>query len=150
VDFSYRLTGKGWAEARIADDDSWAILTASYLSDALGDLLEAIGVLLEGAPEARCSWEEEPGEYRWIFRRSGHDVHLTVLAFPDQLARQPDEQGRLVFRTIQPLRVIALVIADGAAAVLNEYDEDRYNEEWVEAPFPAARLAMVRQRLAAL
>ena len=43
------MTGKGWAEARIADDDSWAILTASYLSDALGDLLEAIGVLLEGA-----------------------------------------------------------------------------------------------------
>jgi hypothetical protein len=150
VDFSYRLTGKGWAEARIADDDSWVILTASYLSDALGDLLEAIGLLLEGAPEARCSWEEEPGEYRWIFRRSGHDVCLTVLAFPDQLAREPDEQGRLLFRTTQPLPVIALVIADGAAAVLNEYGEDRYNEEWVEAPFPTAHLAMIRQRLAAL
>ena len=103
-----------------------------------------------GAPEARCSSEEEPGEYRWIFRRSGHDVCLAVLAFPDQLARQPDEQGRLLFRTTQPLPVIALVIADGAAAVLNEYGEDRYLEEWVEAPFPTAHLAVIRRRLAAL
>ena len=44
VEFKYRLVGTGWAEARIEDEEAWAGLTASYLSDALGNLLEAVGV----------------------------------------------------------------------------------------------------------
>jgi hypothetical protein len=160
MEFEYRLTGTGWAEARIGDDASHAILTASYLSDALGDLLEAIGLLLEGASEARCSWEEEPGEYRWIFVRTGdNDVQLEILAFDDMYSRpvtlpgvaelcpQPDARGELRFSTRQPLGVLARAIADGAAAALGEYGEEGYLAKWVEAPFPTARLAMIRERL---
>jgi hypothetical protein len=149
VEFSYRLTGTGWAQARIADDATWVVLTVSYLSDALGDLLEAIGELLEGAPETRCWWEQEPGEYRWIFRRSGGDVSLTILAVSDQHAGESDEQGRHLFGTTQPLTVLAQAIADGAAAVLHEHGEHGYKEQWVEAPFPKARLAIIRELLAA-
>jgi hypothetical protein len=39
--FEYRLTGAGWAKARIADGTCEAVLTASYLSNALDALLEA-------------------------------------------------------------------------------------------------------------
>jgi hypothetical protein len=160
MEFEYRLTGKGWAEARIADDASHAVLTASYLSDALGGLLEAIGLLLEGASEARCSWEEEPGEYRWIFVRTGdNDVRLDILVFDDMYSRpakspgvvelrpQPDERGELRFSTTQPLDVLARAIADGAAATLGEYGEAGYLAEWVEAPFPTAYLALIREHL---
>lgn len=148
MEFSYRLTGTGWAEARIADEDSWATITASYLSDALGDLLEAVGVLLEGADEARCSWQEEPGEYRWIFRRTTSDVQLRVLSFPDQMRPEPDEDGVPVFETQQPLAALASAIVDAAQAVLDENGEDAYQRQWVEYPFPSGHLSMIKRRLA--
>src|SRR5690349_4440222 len=88
VEFDYRLTGLGWAEARISDGRSDATFTASYLEHALGDLLEAVGILLEGADEARCSWMEEPGEYRWVFRREGSAVQLRVLGFADMYSTE--------------------------------------------------------------
>ena len=39
IEFEYRLVGTGWSEARFAVGDRWVGLTASYLEDALGDLL---------------------------------------------------------------------------------------------------------------
>jgi hypothetical protein len=34
VEFSYKLTGTGWGEARVADDSSEVVLKTSYLPDA--------------------------------------------------------------------------------------------------------------------
>jgi hypothetical protein len=159
MEFTYRLTGIGWAEARIADSTSHAVMRASYLSDALGDLLEALGAILEGAAEARCGWDEEPVESRWIFARDEGDL-LTLRIFaetfdrPDSVAWEewltlgPDEQGELRFSTTQPVTVLARAIADGAAAVLAEYGEAGYQEKWLEHPFPLARLEMIRGYLA--
>lgn len=148
VEFSYRLTGTGWAEARVEDDTSWATITASYLGDALGDLLEAVGVLLEGAEQARCSWEEEPGEYRWIWERTGSDVYLRILALRDNFPRQPDELGTLVFETRQPLRALASAMAAGAQALLDDLGEEEYLRRWVDHPFPTAHLFLIKDRLA--
>ena len=148
MEFSYRLTGTGWAEARIADESAWATITASYLEDALGDLLEAVGVLLEGATAARCSWEEEPGEFRWLFDRDESLVRLRILGFRDLYSQEPDESGDLVFQTEQPLGTLAQSIADGAQAVLDEYGEEEYLNKWVDHPFPTEHLAMIRARIA--
>ena len=148
MEFSYRLTGTGWSEARLSDGTTEATVTASYLSDALGVLLEAVGTLLEGAQEARCSWDEEPGEYRWIFVRRGDVVELRVLAFQDLWGEEPDSEGSLVFETRQGLRETATAIADGAAEVLAEHGEEGYLAKWVDAPFPSAHLDLVRQLLA--
>lgn len=149
MEFSYRLTGTGWSEARIADAEGSAVLSASYLSDALGNLLEALGLLLEGAEEASCSWDEEPGEYRWLFLRNGEEVSLRILVFDDQFPPQPEERGRVVFETRQPLSTLASTVADAAASVLAEHGEDGYKEKWVDDPFPTGHLSMIRERLAA-
>lgn len=144
VEFIYRLTGTGWAQAHIADGASRATISASYLEGALGDLLEAVGALLEGADAARCSGEEEPGEYRWIFEREGADVHLRVLAFRDLYSSEPDENGAVAFTARQPLATLAGAIADGAQAVLDEHGEEGYLRQWVDHPFPTAHLALIR------
>ncbi len=39
VEFEYRLVGTGWSEARFAVGGPSVSVTASYLEDALGDLL---------------------------------------------------------------------------------------------------------------
>lgn len=148
MEFTYRVTGTGWAEARVADPESWATVRASYLSDALGDLLEAVGVMLEGSREARCSWEMEPGEYRWIFDRSESTVRLRILHFSDRYPEQPDAQGALCFDTSEPLAAIAAAIAAGAQAALDEYGEEGYRTRWVGDPFPSAHLQLVQERLA--
>jgi len=149
MQFTYRLVGTGWAEATVSDGSSWARLTASYLEDARSsELLQAVGILLEGAAEARCSWEEEPGEYRWVFQRTGVDIHLRVLGFADVYPEEPDERGMVVFETWQPLSEVATAIADGAQAVLDEYGQAEYLRRWVDFPFPTGHLEMIRERLA--
>lgn len=124
------------------------VITASYLGDALGELLEAIGLLLEGAVQARCSWEEEPGEYRWIFERAGADLRCRVLAFSDIYSREPDVAGTMVFETTARLRDVASAIAGGARKVLDEYGEDEYLRRWVDHPFPTGYLELIQTHLA--
>ena len=41
VEFSYELTGAGWAECTLRIGEQCVTVTASYLSDALGDLAAA-------------------------------------------------------------------------------------------------------------
>ena len=149
MEFTYRLTGAGWARARIADDIASATFTTSYLTDALGDLLGAVWSLLEGATEARLSWCQEPGEHRWIFIREEDSVHLRVLGFPDVEAAEPDARGTTVFETRQEMTALATAIAAGASVGLARHGEAGHEVEWGQDPVPTDRLALIRKRLAA-
>jgi hypothetical protein len=78
VHFEFSLTGMGWARASLQSTNDSAQLTASYLSDALPDLLRALLELVGGAERATCTWEEEPGEYSWEFDRVDDVVHVRI------------------------------------------------------------------------
>ena len=65
VTLEYRLTGRGWSECIVEIDDKSATLTASYLSDVLADLLDAVVSIVQGNDEVTVSFMEEPGEYQW-------------------------------------------------------------------------------------
>ena len=147
MEFGYRLTGTGWSEARLEDGPSSVTITASYLGDALGELLAAVEVLLEGAEQASCSWAEQPGEYRWIFDRAGSDVRLRVLALPNDDPRETDDRGQVVFESTAPVREIAGAIANGAQKVLDEYGEDEYLRLWAQHPFPLRHLELIQAHL---
>ena len=67
--FSYDLVGVGWAECTLEVKNKKVKTTASYLSDALGDLSMAIYRALCGDKYAKAEFTEEPGEYRWVFKR---------------------------------------------------------------------------------
>ena len=146
MQFAYRLVGTGWAEADVGDGTATATLTASYLGDALGDLLYAIWRLLEGDAETRCSWAEEPGEYRWIMQRDGDYVHLRVLEFMSTHPPRPDEAGRLVFESHPEVRALARAIALGASRTLEEHGEQGYKGMW-GSPFPTKTLELIRDAL---
>lgn len=147
VEFSFRLTGTGWAEGRIAIANSVATPTASYLSDALGDLIRAVRSLLEGAEEARASWEVEPGEYRWVFQRSGSEVRTRLLAFPDVYAHAADAEGEPLIDVTCLLLDLARAVASGAQRVLDEFGLDGYDQRWVEHAFPSGDLIAVERLL---
>jgi len=148
IEFDYQLTGRGWSAARIADDSGSARLSASYLSDALRHLLEAVALSVEGVPEARCSWNEEPGEYRWILRRSGEQVIGTILWFDELWSGLADQQGRHVFETIQDAHALGVAVAGGARRLLDELGPEEYERQWSEHPFPKDALDRLRRAIA--
>lgn len=123
-----------------------ATFRASYLSDALASLIDAVNSALEGAAESRCTWVLEPGEYRWILGRQGLAGQLRVLRFSDAEARQADDRGVLVVHVELPIHEIAVAIADGAQETLDEYGESIYGERWGH-PFPLESLRLLQSRL---
>jgi hypothetical protein len=149
VEFEFRLVGTGWADARIAIGHEFATPTASYLSDALGDLIRAVRALCEGAHEARASWDEEPGEYRWIFRRGGSTVRVRLLAFPEWRAvvDAPDADGEVLLDAECHVSDLGSAIASGARRLLDEVGADAYHEKWVEDPFPVDELTALERSL---
>ncbi|WP_308796439.1 hypothetical protein [Agromyces silvae] len=148
MEFEYWLTGTGWAKASVRHEDATLPLSASYIQDALGDLLQAVDDLLAGAGSSRCVWWEEPGQYWWLLERSGEGVNLSILWFDDWV-REPDGSGVLKFAEALPLADLATAIAVGSAKVLAEHGAEEYRRRWVEAPFPEELLSKIQARLSA-
>jgi hypothetical protein len=149
VRFKYYLEGPGWAYAELADHGVVATITASYLSDALGDLLSALQALIAHEPEARCTWTEEPGEFRWVFIRTHESVDLEIRSFREGGRRRARKHNdRIVFRTNQDLVQLVSAIVHGSAAVLDKYGERGYLDRWINHPFPIGPLDDLEQWLA--
>lgn len=146
-EFDYQVLPHGWSEVRVSDGEHVVLVEAWRLSDALRDLLEAVVLAVEGVREARCSWlHDDPGEWRWVFRRLGEEVELRVLEF-DTVRDAPDEQGREIFRTVQPARRLGRVVLSAGQRVLDEFGEQDGTDEWVEYPFPVSQLERLRRAI---
>ena len=108
ISVEYNLIGRGWSECIIETEHQQARLTASYLSDALADLLDAVTVVVRGADEATASFTEEPGEYRWCFRRVSPDrLCVRILWLAEMWSDRPDEEGKVVLKAECRLRTFA-------------------------------------------
>jgi len=137
--FSYHLTGVGWSEAHLTLSEGTIEMRASYLSDALGDLLDALIRLRYGARRAEVSWDEEPGEFRWLLVRHGPGVVVRVLWFEDEA----DEVGVERLRGRTELDRLIDAVTSSAHGVLEEHGEQGYLEQWIEHPFPTFRLSVL-------
>jgi hypothetical protein len=143
VHIQYQLTGTGWSEAHVQVGPVEATLTASYLSDALADLIAATCALVNGASVQKVSWTEEPGEFRWLFRSAPDDftrMTVDVLWFSEIWSGAPDEEGRSVFRATCDKLGFARAMSTAAHNVFDRYGAERYLAEWVEHPFPEDQL----------
>jgi hypothetical protein len=153
VRFRFRLVDSGWAAGHIAIADASAEAEASYLSDALRNLIRAVRLLFDGATEARTSWHAEPGEYRWIFRRGGRTVRLLLLSFYDWTTLEdfpdtpPDTEGTVLLDVECELSDLGRAVVAGAQQVLDEHGVKGYRDEWVRYPFPAGELSALERSL---
>jgi hypothetical protein len=148
IHVSYKLTGSGWSECTVAIKEQRVTITASYLSDAWGDLLAAVVRIVEGETEAMASFTEEPGEYRWRLIRMGSDRLLVrIIEFPDFWGDKPDEEGKLIFDAECRLRTFAGAVLSASQRLLEEHGIEGYLGKWVEHPFPLERQERLRQLL---
>jgi hypothetical protein len=140
----YRLAGAGWADCTVKCSSAACELSASYLSDALGNLvLAAVGVLA-GHHSVSVGFDEEPGEYRWSITRIGNDqVHLCVLSFNELWGNRPDTEGEMLLECdLHPLQFGEAVQA-AARAVLTKHGVAGFKEKWGEHDFPTKQFELL-------
>lgn len=86
---NYKLIDQGWAACEVELGDQGAKVTASYLSDALGDLVSAVLLLKTTGKAPGVSFAEEPSECRWLMSYVGKQdgkqrgVRVKILAFDE-------------------------------------------------------------------
>lgn len=145
----YRITGLGWSECVVSDETQTCTVTASYLSDALGHLLIAASAVVSLFRRVTFSFEEEPGEYRWVITSLGmNEIQVEILDFQKSWSVKPDEAGSSVFKTNCLPDTFARAVFSAAQQVLSEYGETGYAEKWVEHPFPILQFRELERILA--
>lgn len=147
--FSYHLETAGWSTATVSDGERTVALTASYLSDVLGDLTRAVIALLRGAEQAILTWHEEPGVAEWRFERQGDVVDVRIMLFDNssssRVARaRPVEPA---FHMRCPLSRLAGEVLDELWQVQETVGIDGYQETWKMHAFPLQEYTQLRELL---
>jgi hypothetical protein len=136
VTLTYKLTGSGWSECQIEIGKENALITASYLSDALGSLVRAAVDLLTGSTEAIAQFDEEPGEYRWLFSQRNNELQLRILWFNELWGNRPNEEGEPILVAQCSLMAFARALHAALEHILEEHGIEGYKDMWVEHDFP--------------
>ena len=144
----YQLAGAGWADARISDNSSYRDMTVSYLSDALGDMARAALQLLRGAREASFSFEDEPGEHRWILSRGEADsLRIRILWFEDTFSPPSQERGTEVFKCDCAVLDFVGQVSSVLQTVLADEGIEGYMRRWQHHEFPLGTFTEIQRLL---
>ncbi|MGW1528972.1 hypothetical protein [Streptomyces sp. NPDC001588] len=147
LQFSWELSGSGWATCRIADASTEQKHFVSYCTDALADLLHGVAGLYGPITVQRVSFDLEPAEMRWVLQCRGPNVDIAIYRFPDMHTSfdAPDEEGTLSWSSAQPRSSLSHTVMAAAQSVLLTHGEDGYRAKWVQHPFPVAALQDLRR-----
>jgi hypothetical protein len=148
---TYELVGTGWSRCTIRADGNEVELTASYLSNALGQLVLSAIAIITGFRQTSFSFDEEPGESRWVLETVDINViELSVFEFEELWGNKPNRDGtQLLALSLRPITYARAVCA-AAHAVLAEYGADGYKQKWSEHSFPERELEILVEAIAAI
>src|SRR5262245_16865611 len=97
IKFSYQFQGTS-AKAQIVDGEQVLDMFPTYVGgDPITVLASAVIELMRASYHGypiivRRSWENEPGEWRWVFEREQSTLKIRVLWFDQSFSKQDDEQ----------------------------------------------------------
>lgn len=129
----------GWLTCEISVASDIVALQASYLSDAISGLADAVIAVINGVACSVCPWADEPGEYRWVFERVNRSVRVRVIHFAETFSRADNDQGECLFELICDPYQVARQVRDQLLRLRDEYGPGGYQERW-KHPFPSAAL----------
>lgn len=154
----FDLVGQGWASCTTHADAICATITASYLSDALGDLARAVLVLKKSGRAPDAVFAEEPGQYRWtmgFYEQAGDKrSHVRLGVYFDKEwigVRRPrtGDRGKPVLDVLVPSRIFFRAVVDMLEDVLDRYGAQGYEELWngesVTMHFPSVELSELKE-----
>ncbi|MFJ9751142.1 hypothetical protein [Streptomyces chartreusis] len=139
LQFSWSLTGSGWATYRIADGESKQKNSPSYYTNALADLLVGVAGLYGPDVTQRFSFDLEPAEVRWVLSSRAAAVEIGIYRFADMSESfdRPDDSGELLWSSVQSRTALGHVVMEAAQGVLRLHGEDGYRESGCSIPFPS-------------
>ncbi|WP_310720374.1 hypothetical protein [Streptomyces lydicus] len=146
LQFSWSLTGAGWATYRITDGGAEHKSSPSYCTNALADLLVGVAGLYGPDATQRFSFDLEPSEVRWVLSSREAAVGIGIYRFPDMFKSfdLPDDDGHLLWSSEQSRTAFAHVVVEAAQDVLRLHGEGGYRKKWMQHPFPVAELRELR------
>ena len=140
------LIGHGYMEATLTHDEDVISAEASYLSDAPSDLIHTVRSLLEGRNEAMCRWQDEPGEFRWLFHREDDRLFIALLWFEENFSKKRDEDGEVLFADEDDLHCFAGRVLSAFHALSMNCSPADYEAQW-GYPFPQRALRRLQEAL---
>lgn len=146
---SYAIVGTGWSECVVEVGAKRVEVSASYLSDALGNLVLSALAVAAGFRAIEFGFDEEPGEYRWVLEALDNNaLRFRLLEFPDLWGHKSNDEGRLLLEASTTPVAFAKAVRACASAVLQEYGAKGYAEKWAEHCFPERELALLGEAIA--
>lgn len=137
IEIQYNLVGRGWSECVLDVYGQTCTVTASYLSDALGEFVKTVNHIFNGGKEAKFSFDEEPGEFRWLLTRSGNNaLSLRIIEFPGLWSNKDDSEGKTIYEVTCPTHEFGKALLTSLNNLLDEYGTSGYKEKWGAAEFP--------------
>ncbi|WP_019415135.1 hypothetical protein [Paenisporosarcina sp. TG20] len=137
--FEYKLIGRGWASGYIEVNSKKFDFTASYLNDALHDLLQSLLIITPDCspyPVKKSTFEleEEPGGTVWIFKRiDGENLSITIVSYED-LDNKVINQ--LQFKEVCKLDDLIKEVVKTVSKILKTHGIEGYKESWGNYDFP--------------
>jgi len=130
IRFSCELVDLGWIEAKLSNDVIEKYIAASYISDALRDFISAVISIVNGSKNASCNWQEEPGQFRFVFTSKDTLLTLKIINFNKSFSEKDDHNGDLVFEGTENLNSFAKNIKHEYDRLLYELGEEGYKNIW--------------------
>jgi hypothetical protein len=150
--FEYKLTGAGWAECRIELNSQKCNFTAGYLTNALGDLLQALLNINPFYTEevyadygSNFFWDAEPNGTELHLRYLGDDkMFIKATSFEDV----GDAENPIVeLKTDCSYDKFLCEVINEVEQILNEYGIVGYKKMWIEHDFPLSTFLQLKYYL---
>ncbi|MGQ0464148.1 MAG: hypothetical protein ACT4QG_02390 [Sporichthyaceae bacterium] len=135
---TWTLDGVGWAICEVADSRQEFAHPVSYLGGP-EELISAVTRIASGYDQAVAHLPDEPGLYRWDFRRDQEDVALTV----SDVAGCETSLGVERWSGSVTVDRLARTVVRCFDFVLEEHGEHGYEDLW-RRPFPTLELRELR------
>lgn len=139
--FTYELTAIGWADVYWEKDGKTIYFSVSYLSDALGDLLNCLIDILNLSKTDKfyrkdsVLWHAEPSGYHWrINLVDSCNIRVKIESVSDAFIT--DSERVVVEDSIYDLNQFLTMIIEGVDILLHRYGFVGYKDTWVNHDFP--------------
>jgi hypothetical protein len=128
------LEGAGWLRGDVSDGETELSVLASYFSDPLLDLLDAVLALWYGAFEAIAVWWEEPFDDRpyeymhWRLTRDAASCEFQLLG--DQRGFGHTSTAEVILQSPMSLEALTELVVDATRACAEAVTDEEYRREW--------------------
>lgn len=137
IKFTYEYDEHGWVTSHISDGVKSLDMYPSLVTGGnIAELAERVVVLLkmdqQGIPsKERCSWGDEPGEYRWVLQNDTSKrgiLRIDILRFDEPWSHLSDEEGKVLFSTDCSLLKFAIQVKTQLRDALQTLGPEEYRK----------------------